>query len=122
MERGPYRVSGTGRIRPLADAKQATNEKAPPNGAGQTSWSFRLLPLRRRVRSLFQRVVDRGEFVVQGRTEAVDHSDNRKRNARCDQAVFDRCGAGFVGEKLFEDALQFYLPMGCAGAVNNWGR
>jgi hypothetical protein len=30
MERGQYPALGTGRIRPLADSKQATNEKPRP--------------------------------------------------------------------------------------------
>jgi hypothetical protein len=32
MERGQYLTPGTGRIRPLADSKQATDEKRPPCG------------------------------------------------------------------------------------------
>src|SRR4051812_48929851 len=45
---------------------------------------------------LFQRVVDRGELGVQVGTEAVHDSDDRERNAGCNQAVFDRGGAGLV--------------------------
>src|SRR5260370_12892 len=45
---------------------------------------------------LFQRVVDGGELGVQVGTEAVDHSDDRERNASCNQAVFDGGGAGLI--------------------------
>src|SRR6476646_278791 len=45
---------------------------------------------------LFQRGVDRGELVVQVGAEAVDHSDDRQRNAGGNQAVFDGGGAGLV--------------------------
>ena len=41
-------------------------------------------------KQLLQRGTDGREFVVQVAAKAVDHSDNRKRNARCDQAVFNR--------------------------------
>src|ERR1700688_2395813 len=45
---------------------------------------------------LLQRGIDRGELGVQVGAEAVDHSDNRERNAGCDQAVFDGGGAGLI--------------------------
>src|SRR3984957_5368405 len=45
---------------------------------------------------LLQRGVDRGELVVRVGAEAVDHSDNRERNAGCDQAVFDGGGPGLI--------------------------
>ena len=45
---------------------------------------------------LFQRVVDRGELGVQVGAEAVDHCDDRERNAGCNQAVFDGGGAGLI--------------------------
>src|SRR5258708_35439863 len=76
------------------------------------SGSFWLLPLRRRVRRLFQRGVDRVEGGAEFATDAVDCSDDHKRDAGRDQSVFDRGGAGLVGEKLLQNALQLCLPLG----------
>src|SRR5689334_12596114 len=45
---------------------------------------------------LFQRAADRGELRVQAGAEAVDHSDDRERDAGSDQAVFDGGGARLV--------------------------
>ena len=42
------------------------------------------------LQGLLQRVVDRRELVFQVSAEAVDYGDNRKRDARCDQTVFNR--------------------------------
>src|SRR5664279_2102718 len=47
-------------------------------------------------RRLFQRGVDRGELGIQVGTEAVDHGDDRERDSRCNQAVFDGGGAGLI--------------------------
>src|SRR5512141_428154 len=49
-----------------------------------------------RNRRLLQRGVDRGELGVQVGAEAVDHCDDRERNAGGNQAVFDGGGAGLV--------------------------
>ena len=43
------------------------------------------------IRQLLQRRIDGGELLVQVGAKAIDHSDNRKRNAGCDQTVFN-CG------------------------------
>jgi hypothetical protein len=59
------------------------------------------LPLRRRVRRLFQRGVDAVEGGAEFATDAVDCSDDHKRDAGRDQAVFDSGGAGLVGENFF---------------------
>jgi len=40
--------------------------------------------------------------------ERVDDLDDRKRDPRCDQAVFDRGGAGFIGGKVGQQAFQFH--------------
>jgi hypothetical protein len=45
---------------------------------------------------LFQRAVDARKFGVQVCTKAVDDSDDRKRNTRCNQAIFDGSGAGLI--------------------------
>ena len=66
--------------------------------------SPRPLPLARNSR-LFQRAVDRGELAVQVAAEAVDHSDNRKRNAGGNQAVFDGGGTGLVLHKTRNQIL-----------------
>jgi hypothetical protein len=54
---------------------------------------------RREVRSaanLFQRAIDVGELGVQIGAEAIDHSNDRKRNPGGDQPIFDGSGAGLV--------------------------
>src|SRR6267154_3977613 len=69
-----------------------------PSPSAQTTKASvipRPLPLACSSRS-FQRAVDRGELGVQVGAEAVDHSDDRERNAGGNQAVFDRGGAGLV--------------------------
>src|ERR1700757_2777368 len=61
--------------------------KAPePPGPSMRSTNGRLL----------QRVVDRGELVVQVRAETVHDRDDRQRNAGRDEAVFDSGGAGLI--------------------------
>src|SRR5262249_38295642 len=50
----------------------------------------------RRTSRLLQRVVDRGELVVQVRAETVHDRDDRQRNAGRDEAVFDSGGAGLI--------------------------
>src|ERR1700754_2234770 len=45
---------------------------------------------------LLQRGADRAEIGAQLAAEAVDHRDDRERNAGSDQAVFDGSGAGLV--------------------------
>ena len=50
--------------------------------------------------SLFQRRIDAREFVVEGRAQAVDGRNNRKRNARCDQAILDGGGSRFILQEL----------------------
>ena len=75
---------------------------------------------------LLQRAVDRGELGVEGGAETVDRRDDRERDARCDQAVFDRGCPGFVGQKLPDVMLQFRLQVtlppsspGAVGVRNN---
>lgn len=50
--------------------------------------------------SLFQRRIDARELVVEGRAQAVYGRDNRKRNARCDQAIFDGGSSRFILQEL----------------------
>src|SRR6185437_10750784 len=78
-----------------------SNDKGPGMpGPLEFGWNCRLL----------QRVVDRGELGVEVGAEAVDHSDNRKRNAGCNQAVFDRGGAGLVLHKTRNQVLHRVTP------------
>ena len=56
-------------------------------------------------RLLLQRGVDIAELGAQAATDAVDGGDDRQRNTGCDQPVFNGGRAGFVGEKLLENAL-----------------
>jgi hypothetical protein len=67
-----------------------------------------------RNRRLLQRGVDRVELGVQVAAEAVDDSDNRKRNAGRDEAVFDRGGAGLVFHETRNQILHRILH------VNTW--
>jgi hypothetical protein len=46
---------------------------------------------------LLQRRVDRVDLGIQVAAKAVDRNNDRNRNTRCDQAVFN--GSCFVGEK-----------------------
>src|ERR1700716_1217706 len=59
---------------------------------------------------LFQRGVDVAELAFQGGTEAVDHSDNRERNAGCNQAVFDGGGAGLILPETRNQVLHQVTP------------
>jgi hypothetical protein len=45
---------------------------------------------------LLQRGVDGSEHRIEVAAETVDRQNNRNRNARCDQSVFNRGSAGFV--------------------------
>jgi hypothetical protein len=98
------------------EVRSLGNEKAPPKwGRAElhgVSGSFWLLPLRRRVRRLFQRGVDRVEGGSEFATDAIDRSDDHKRDAGRDQAVFDGGSAGLVGAELLENGLQLCLPLG----------
>ncbi len=61
--------------------------------------------------ALLQRVVDRGELVVQVAAEAVDHSDDRERNAGCDQTVFDGGGGGFIVQEVSKKFGHYVTPV-----------
>jgi hypothetical protein len=62
---------------------------------------------------LLQRGVDRGELGIQVRTKAIDRNNNRNRNSRCDQSVFNGGSAGFVGKELCKNPLQGMPPAVC---------
>jgi hypothetical protein len=49
---------------------------------------------------LLQRAVDVGKPGVEVGAKAVDHSNDRTRNTRCNQPVFDGGGAGFVFQEM----------------------
>jgi hypothetical protein len=49
---------------------------------------------------LLQGVVDRGEFGVELRADALDGTNDRQGDAGGDQAIFDRGRAGFVAQEF----------------------
>jgi hypothetical protein len=58
---------------------------------------------------LFQRRIDARELVVEGRAQAVYGRDNRKRDARCNQAILDGGGSRFILQELRKRARQSNL-------------
>jgi hypothetical protein len=48
---------------------------------------------------LFQRIVDRGEFGVELRADALDRGDDRKGDTSGDQTIFDRCRTGLIAQE-----------------------
>jgi hypothetical protein len=67
--------------------------------------------------SLFQRGIDRGELVIQVGAKAIDRNNNRNRNARRDQSVFDGSSAGLIVPKLQKVTLHVMLPRDAPGAT-----
>lgn len=71
-------------------------------------------------RPLFERTVNRGKRRIQGGAQTVHHRNDRKRNSRCDQTVFD-CGCtGFVAEETSDLMLQLRLPWSFASLLSAW--
>src|SRR5579859_686657 len=64
---------------------------------------------RRHDARLLQGARDRREIGIQGCTKAVHDRDDRKRDARRDQAVFDGGRPGLVGKELENVMLQLRL-------------
>lgn len=62
--------------------------------------------------SLFQRRVDRIELGVEVRTQAVYHSDDRQRDAGCDQTIFNRGCPRLIRKELNQVAPHIRLPCG----------
>ena len=60
---------------------------------------------------LLQGAVDGGELGVQGGAEPIDRCDDRQRNTRRDQAVFDRGCARFVRQEFLDEMLQLRLQI-----------
>ena len=91
-------------------APNLTNKKVPaersPAGTSLLECSYK--PPRRR-QKLLQRTVDRSEFVIEVRSEAVNHSDNGQRDAGCNQTIFNCGSARFIGQKIQQNTLQFSL-------------
>jgi hypothetical protein len=80
------------------------------------SWG-RTPPLRKgehRNARLLQRGIDRRKLGVEVRTQAVHHGNDRERDARCDQAIFDRGRPRFIRQKLQKVMLQRRLRRNCA--------
>ncbi len=55
--------------------------------------------------ALLQRAVDRAEHGIQVAAEPIDDGNDRKRNSRCDQSVFNGSSATFVGEELYKNRI-----------------
>jgi len=75
-----------------------------------------LSPQQRGGSALFQRRRQRLQLRDKIGAQRVNHFNNRERDTGCDQAVFDRGGAGFIGDEGGQQAFQFhdivlpYLP------------
>ena len=61
--------------------------------------------------ALLKRTVYRVEHGVQVAAKAIDRSNDRERNARCDQTVFDGGSAIFVSEEFCKHRLHLYRPL-----------
>jgi hypothetical protein len=59
--------------------------------------------------SLLERTGDLRENAFERGSERVHCSDDCERDARRDQAVFDRGGTGLVGKEILDRTLHFYL-------------
>src|ERR1043166_3942324 len=99
--RGAARIAGDLRVR-NARARGLKKKKAPACRGLFASYA--------RNTRLLERVVDRGELAVQVATEAVDDRDDRQRNAGCNQAVFDRGGAGLILHETGKQVLHNSTP------------
>jgi hypothetical protein len=77
-----------------------------------------LLGIRRATESfeerLLQRGIERRELGVEGRTQAIHHGDDRERDARRDQTIFDRGRPRFIRQKSQKVMLQLRLRCVCA--------
>jgi hypothetical protein len=58
---------------------------------------------------LLQLGIDRSELRVKIGAQAVHHRDNRKRDTRCDQTVFNRGRTRLIGQEFQKVALQVCL-------------
>ena len=61
---------------------------------------------------LLQRSVDRRELGIEVRPQTVHDRDDRKRDARRDQTIFNRGRTGLIGQEIPENTLQNYLLLG----------
>lgn len=52
---------------------------------------------------LLERAADRSELVVQCRAEVIDDGDDRQRDTRRDQPVFNRGGTTFICHEALEN-------------------
>jgi hypothetical protein len=66
------------------------------------------IPLRRG-QELLQRAIDRSELGIEIGAETIHRRDNRKRDARRDQTVFNRGCTRLIRQKLQEATPQIYL-------------
>ena len=68
---------------------------------------------------LLQGAANRTELVIHGGAEAVDHGNDRQRDAGGNQAVFDRGRTRFIRPELHEHALQDSPPFPVALVASN---
>ena len=59
---------------------------------------------------LLERTANRSEFVVQCRAEVIDDGDDRQRDTRRDQPVFNRGGTTFICHEALENGHSIALP------------
>jgi hypothetical protein len=64
--------------------------------------------------ALLQRTIDRTEHAVQVAAKTIDRNNDRNRNARGDQTVFNRRGTTFVSKEFCNDPLHVF-PSSCLG-------
>ena len=64
----------------------------------------------RSAQDLFQRVVDRVELAAQVGAEAVDHGNDRQRDARRDQSIFNGGGTALIPPKSQNKTFHHFLP------------
>lgn len=87
-------------------------EKTPPDQIRRGQAMCRLIIPLSRERRLLQRSIDRRELGIEVRTDTIHHRDDRKRDTRRDQAVFNRGRTGLIGQEFPENSLQNFLLLG----------
>jgi hypothetical protein len=68
---------------------------------------------------LFQRSVDRIKFGVEVGTQPINDRNDRKRDTRCDQAIFNRGRTGLIGQEVQKATAQNLPPFDCDEAIND---
>lgn len=79
----------------------------PGNADFEGAMAATTVSMQRRA-ALHQRRRQRLQLCDEIGAERIDDLDDRERNAGCDQAVFDRSRAGFIGGEFRPFAFQFH--------------